>query len=289
VALKWSVLFLSAIPSTGRQNKGRLIRLNSCFFVETAEVLWKYPLMIRGALSIFLFSLFVCANALAAPPPRPVHPKAEEYRWLYETIFDQADRNLFPAESFISFFVHMYDSDEFLPTPELISADQLRQVNRIEGTMSYVNGVIKKRYVYDVETASEIVFHVRVHFKDPVGEDIQNFRTKISAAENIWNASRIVTNFPYRFQFEVAENAADAHYSVKVMDKTRGPYDMNWGREWSATTIAHELGHMMGIADEYQTLSSYQDCLKTSLMCSSSNGKLMPHHYYFILRRLVVR
>ncbi|MCC2679921.1 MAG: hypothetical protein K0R29_2497 [Pseudobdellovibrio sp.] len=242
------------------------------------------------AVSVFLVTLVVfAASSFAAPPPRPVHPKAEDYRWLYEALFAQSDRNLFPAESFISFYVHMYDSDEFLPSPELISADQLRQVTRLEGMMGYVNGIIKKRYVYDVETASEIIFHVRVHFKDPAGEDVENFRAKVAAAENIWNASRIVTNFPYRFQFEVVENAADAHYSVKVLDKTRGPYDMNWGRDWTPTTIAHELGHMMGIADEYQTLSSYQDCLKTSLMCSSSNGKLMPHHYYFILRRLVVR
>lgn len=245
--------------------------------------------MFRGAISAFLISLFTFAFAFAAPPPRPVHPKAEEYRWLYEALFDQADRDLFPSESFISFFVHLWDSDEFIPSPELISADHLRQVSRIQGTIGYVNGIVKKRYVYDVESGAEIVFHVRVHLKDPAGNDLENFRTKLASAEAIWNASKVVTNFPYRFQFEIVDSAADAHYSVNVLDKTRGPYDMNWGRDWSPTTIAHELGHMMGIADEYQTLSSYQDCLKTSLMCSSSNGHLMAHHYYFILRRLVVR
>lgn len=249
--------------------------------------------MLRGAFNGFFISMFIslftCSFAFAAPAPRPVHPKAEEFRWLYEALFEQADRNLFPSESFISFFVHMYDSDEYLPSPELISADQLRKVSRLEGTMSYVNGIVKKRYIYDVEEASEIIFKVRVHFKNPVGMDLENFRAKIATAQNIWNASRVVTNFPYRFEFSVVEDATDAHYSVNILDKTRGPYDVNWGREWSPTTIAHELGHMMGIADEYQTLSSYQDCLKTSLMCSSSNGRLMAHHYYFILRRLVIR
>ncbi len=245
--------------------------------------------MLRGVVFSFFLSLFVSSALLAAPAPRPVHPRAEEYRWLYESLFADTDLNLFPSESFISFFVHLYDSDEFMPSPELISADKLRQVSRITGTMGYVNGVIKKRYIYDIETSSEIVFHVRVHFKDPVGEDVENFRRKVAAAQNIWNASKVVTNFSYRFEFEVVSSAEEAHYSVNVMDKTRGPYDMNWGRDWSPTTIAHELGHMMGIADEYQTLSGFQDCLKTSLMCSSSNGKLMAHHYYFILRRLVVR
>ena len=98
-----------------------------------------------------------------------------------------------------------------------------------------------------------------------------------------------LSKFSYRFQFEVVEKREEAHYSVNVLDQTRGPYDQNWARNWSATTVAHELGHMLGIADEYQTLTSYQDCLKTSLMCSSANGSLMSHHYYFILRRLVFR
>lgn len=245
--------------------------------------------MVRGVISSFFLTLFASAFVFAGAAPRPVHPKAEEYRWLYESLFAESDRNLFPAESFISFYVHMYDSDEFLPTPTEISADNLRAVTRIEGMIGYVNGLIKKRYVYDVETNSEIVFHVKVHFKDPVGDDIESFRRKVYEAQNIWNTSRVVTNFPYRFEFEVVDNAADAHYSVNILDKTRGPYDQNWGRAWSSTTIAHELGHMLGIADEYQTLTSYMDCLRTSLMCSSSNGRLMPHHYYFILRRLVFR
>jgi hypothetical protein len=93
--------------------------------------------------------------------------------------------------------------------------------------------------------------------------------------------------FKYDFVFEVVSEESNAHYSVKILDQSRGPYDQNWARNWSEVTIAHEIGHMLGLGDEYQTITGKVDCLRHSLMCLSSTGKLMEHHYYFVLRRLI--
>lgn len=236
-------------------------------------------------LSLLVFMLVSSALTTKAQVPPP---NAEPNRWLYEILFSPADRAAYPAESFKSFYVHLEDSYKVFPHPDEIRAQNLRLVERIEGLMIYVK-VVQKRYVYDVLRAADgtLVMNVRIHLKDPVGDDVQNFRTKIAEAEAIWNRARVPMDFKYAFKFDLVESEADAHYSVNVFDNTRGPYDRNWGRNWSATTIAHEAGHMLGLGDEYQTLSSKIDCLRSSLMCVSSSGALQPHHYYFVLRRLI--
>lgn len=233
----------------------------------------------------FIFPLNLQAQANNPVPP----PIAEEHRWLYELLLAPNDREVQPSESFKSFYVHLFDSFAGFVHPEKIAAQNLREVFKIEGTLGYVNNVIKKRYAYDIIIMpnGERVMNVRIHLKDPVGEDFNNFQQKILTAENIWNQARVSSDFNYSFKFELVTDASTAHYSVNVFDQTRGPYDLNWGRNWSAITVSHELGHMLGIGDEYQTLSGKVDCLRHSLMCVSSSGKLMPHHFYFILRRLI--
>ena len=193
-----------------------------------------------------------------------------------------------PVESFKSFYVHLLDSDQNFPEPKRIENANLKLIQKVEGTITFVN-VIKKKYVYDILKTGDraFVINVRVHLKDPVGEDLKIFREKLKAAEDIWNAGRVTTDFKYVFKFDLVESEAESLYSVSVLDTTRGPYDRIWGRSWTATVIAHEVGHMMGLGDEYQTLSGQVDCLTTSIMCSSWSGSLMKHHYYFVLRRLI--
>jgi M6 family metalloprotease-like protein len=106
-------------------------------------------------------------------------------------------------------------------------------------------------------------------------------------ASLIWNQSAVVFDFPYSFLFEVVRDRSQAHFSVQVKDETRGPYDANWARDWNGKVIAHEVGHMLGLGDEYQTVSGQSDCYEPSLMCGVWSGSPMPHHYYFILRRLL--
>lgn len=233
-----------------------------------------------------LLLLFVTFSAFAGPPGPP--PIAEEHRWLYEILFTPEDRTAQPAESFKSFYPHFMDSYQKYPHPDKLIKENLIFQDKIIGTMVYAV-VVKKTYNYDILKAEDgtWVINVRVHLKDPAGDDLKNFEEKIKGAEKIWNDARLPFDFKYAFKFDVVENEADSLYSVNVLDSTRGPYDRQWGRDWSSTTIAHELGHMMGLADEYQTVSGKVDCLRSSLMCVSSSGKIQPHHFYFILRRFV--
>lgn len=236
----------------------------------------------------FMLAFFVPVFVFAASNPQKPPDNVEDYRWLYETLFSDSDRLNGPAESFKSFYVHLLDSNQKFPPPDSITAAQLMPIANVMGQITYVN-VIKKMYTYDILQTGNgaLVLNIRVHLKDPVGEDAESFAARLKAAENLWNAGRVVTDFDYSFKFELVETEAAAHFSVAVLDSTRGPYDRNWGRNWSPTTIAHEMGHMLGLGDEYQTLSGQVDCLKSSIMCISYSGTIQKHHYYFILRRLV--
>ena len=232
----------------------------------------------------FLFPVF----AFAASNPQKPPDNVENYRWLYEILFTETDRVNTPDDSFKSFYVHLLDSDQSFPPPENIKAANLKPITNVTGQMTFVN-VIKKMYTYDIlqtETGA-LVLNIKVHLKDPVGEDISSFTARLKTAENLWNAGRVPADFSYSFKFDLVETEAQSHFSVSVLDSTRGPYDRNWGRNWSPTTIAHEMGHMLGLGDEYQTLSGQVDCLKSSIMCISYSGTIQKHHYYFILRRLV--
>lgn len=232
----------------------------------------------------FLFPVFVLSASNPQKPPANV----EEFRWLYEILFSSSDRQSEPAESFKSFYVHLLDSNQFFPHPEKIARLNLNSVVNIAGQITYVN-VIKKMYTYDILQSNDgaFILNIRVHLKNPIGTDIESFASRLQAAQNLWNAGRVAADFNYSFKFDLAETEEAAHFSVTVMDSTRGPYDRSWGRNWSATTIAHEMGHMLGLGDEYQTISGQVDCLKSSIMCMSSSGIMQKHHYYFILRRLV--
>lgn len=208
------------------------------------------------------------------------------YMWLYKILIPAELQN--KNEAMKSFKVHLQDSYSAFPHPDAIIASALKNTGLYRGSITYV-GVWPMKYSYDVLEGenNKRIIRVKVHFKNPRGDDLQQFHDKIKAAEAIWNASRPQLDFVYKFYFEVVKTAKEAHYSLNIKDTTRGPYSVNWGRSWGARTIAHELGHMMGLGDEYETLSGKIDCIRDSLMCESGRGALMPHHYYFVLRRFI--
>jgi len=144
-------------------------------------------------------------------------------------------------------------------------------------------------YTYDVQRTplQTWLSEVRVHFQNATPADTKALSEKFTQAEALWNSNAVELDFPYRFHFQAVPTAKQAHFSVQLLDSTRGPYDQFWARDWRARTIAHELGHMLGLGDEYQTLSGEVDCLPASLMCDNNRGLPMKHHYYFILRRLL--
>jgi hypothetical protein len=241
---------------------------------------------------------FVPAKSKAEPwrehygdyPPRTPADKGddERYRWLYEKLFSADLRNSAPVEVFRSFRVHLKDSDPAFPDPSVLCQQNLLPPGPIRGKMTYVN-VFPKKYAYDVEAGEDgLTLRVKIHFRNPTPEDISEFTTKVHAAAGIWNTYRPALDFPYKFRFEVVDAAGGAPFSVAIVNSTRGPYDTVWGRDWTTNTIAHEIGHMMGLGDEYQPVGKAYGCYMPSLMCDAQEGAPMPHHYYFVLRRLMI-
>ena len=213
----------------------------------------------------------------------------DQYQWLYELLFNEQVRLSHPQESFKTFRVHLRDTYKYFPHPVFISRKYLSsEASAIEGKITY-SGFFKKKYKYDLirQPWGHWTLRVRIHFKQAKPNDLKLFAEKIHLAEMKWNREKINADFNYSFRFEIADSESDAHFSVSVLDDTRGPYDQFWSRNWTAATVAHELGHMLGLGDEYETLTGKRHCLLESLMCSSQSGRLLPHHYYFILRRLV--
>ncbi len=94
-------------------------------------------------------------------------------------------------------------------------------------------------------------------------------------------------DFQVDFEFSLTNDANSADFSVTLLDRTDGPYDTFWSRDWPSQVIGHEIGHMLGLADEYNTATGNFDCYKPSLMCSAYKGQWMPHIFYFVLRRLL--
>jgi len=245
----------------------------------------------RNSLKFFaLFVVFLLNPALASSEPQMIESvDPEKYRWLYELVMPAKDRTTLPDKAFKSYNVHLKDTYENYPTPSHLSGNHLNFKKSILGKITYVE-FFPKKYNYDLiytPNSTDVTLRVKVNFINPTAQDLENFKKKFAQAEQIWNTHQIQLDFKYRFQFQVVTNSNDAHYSVILWNDTRGPYDTNWGRNWTATTIAHELGHMLGLGDEYETMTSESFCLPHSLMCESGRGKPMYHHYYFILRRLM--
>ncbi len=213
----------------------------------------------------------------------------DDYDWLIDELFTPNEIKSTKAVS-KSFRPHLKDSLKFFPHPDQLVMSELKvgQAKIISGRITYLS-LFPKRYKYKVTRVANdhIKITVKIHFKNATEADINNFAYYFRRAESIWNSSQWARDFKYSFRFKIAESRKDGYFSVNVLDKTRGPYDTNWSRTWRGFTVAHEIGHMMGLSDEYEIISGKAYCLRKSLMCSSWAGTPMKHHYYHILRRLV--
>lgn len=212
-------------------------------------------------------------------------------KWLFELLIPERLRSFSPFRSERSFLAHTKDSRKNFIFPADVVVQKLSFSNQkqIRGKITYI-GFVALKYQYLVKKINrEAIIQVRVHFRDASSSDIARLKNKFKSAADIWNRGRIPADFKYRFEFFVEQDPRKADFSVKLVNKTRGPYNMRWSRGWNSKTIAHELGHMMGLGDEYRTLSSKMDCLESSLMCASWTGNPMDQHYYHILRRIAGR
>jgi hypothetical protein len=198
--------------------------------------------------------------------------------------------------------------------------NEKKSLKSVSGKIRYV-GFVPKKYRYDIQVQDGVATAiVKVHFdmKDfslDVSTAKRMMDIKIADAQRYWNSK---TPARYQFKFSRVKNQRDAHFSVRLKRKfTRGPYDTRWSLDWSSETVAHELGHMMGLDDEYDQitgstlsdinrllisrtnrdhLSTFSDrymfgyykamkCDQDSLMCNSYNGDIRAWHLYSIFKR----
>jgi hypothetical protein len=185
---------------------------------------------------------------------------------------------------------------------------------RVEGDLAYV-GLDPREYAYDlVPENGSLGVEVRIAFR---GELVANpsvhksLDAKLEEASALW--SRFSPGGRMRFRFRAVTRADHPHYEIDLASgDARTPFDLTWGEAWSAHLIAHEVGHMMGLDDEYpqfrKTLGhalgresawradpalrlEWLHCDLQSLMCDSKGDTAvpLPHHYYVIARRRFCR
>jgi len=163
----------------------------------------------------------------------------------------------------------------------------------IEGKIRYL-GLVAKKYRYNVRALDDGSYVVSSKFfiKNRVSQDSRDLlQARLNEAAQIWES---FSPFPFSvyFEFQLVEEKKDADFSINVKaGKSRGPYDTNWSLLWGARSFAHEMGHVLGLDDEYKNRpggGSTKNCSKESMMCNHylKQAKFLKYHYYMIFRRL---
>ncbi len=209
---------------------------------------------------------------------------------------------------------------------------QKSETHHIKGKRVYYN-LFPKHYRYDIIADKDknlLTVNVKMHFYPsrtylkrmnrlhssdhpdkkyyPQVSDIMiKARKSVAASESMWNkhAPKGV-----KFKFDMVESKNEAHYSIKLSTLMGALYDKFILYMVPEDILAHEIGHMMGLDDEYSPhsnlipvhtilqsfssrhadrhddYSSYKDmrCNLESMMCLRTT--LYPYHYNHILGRI---
>lgn len=150
------------------------------------------------------------------------------------------------------------------------------RVHEIEGKRTYY-GLIPKKYRYDViedAKSNQLIVNVRMHFypskkylkkmESTRGTEDKKYypdlepmmvevKRNVKESELIWNKQ---APQGVRFKFEMVENKRDAHYSIKLVTHFGALYDKFITAPAYASILSHEVGHMMGLDDEYSMITS---------------------------------
>ena len=113
---------------------------------------------------------------------------------------------------------------------------------------------------------------------------------KLAEAAAKWSESSPDGKFVY--EFIRAESRESANFVVNlVTDFYRGPYLVEWSTGWGATTVAHEVGHMMGLDDEYNqftnSLGIGSDWYETSMRQKFADAAQDRFKHTIIIKRFV--
>lgn len=202
---------------------------------------------------------------------------------------------------------HLKDSLSCLPDPGDVLAPNLAAryprpaAARVSGALSYVGGILGPyRYRFVPQAGGSVKVVVSIGYLLPTDgredgdslarqlseEELQGLAASVRGAQAYWNSARPAGS-PFVFEFIFGPDSRRADFTVLLhRERVRGPYFHNWSVQWSANTVAHEVGHMLGLNDEYETLTGdISRCDPASLLCDSRYGALQPQHYYFVLRR----
>ncbi len=203
------------------------------------------------------------------------------------------------------------------PSSALFRGPLPRAANRrIEGTINYM-GIYPAPFAYDAEVnaAGQTLIRLRVRFtrngsvSGVSAAEVSDMQNKMRQAAEIWESGS--PGRQMRFQFDVDQSSAqESHLTVNLeAEPTRGPYFANWTTFWSPRELAHEIGHQMGLDDEYHQMrvtarmggfvggfcrffwgtasdtATRAQCDPSSLMCNAGDPQAI--HYYLIQRRLL--
>jgi hypothetical protein len=165
---------------------------------------------------------------------------------------------------------------------------------KVKGSTKYL-GFVPGRYSYDVyvqdnkiNVDTSIFFFNWKKFKP---QSLDQLSFKMLQAARRWDKYN-----PYsleiNFDLKRKNKRKESHIKfVHLQEKaTRGPYFINWSTGWRYTTVSHEMGHMLGLDDEYQNNpfgGNSSNCDPESIMCRSRTGIPQEYQYYMILRRAI--
>ena len=216
-------------------------------------------------------------------------------------------------------FKHRMDWRTLFPITE-------SKIHEIKGKRVFYNLVTKKynyRIIQDADS-NTLTVNVKIHFypsktyakRAALGKEgylkeddlLKVVKQNLKLAQNKWNGQ---APEGVRFSFDMVKKASQADYSIKLKTIFGALYDKFIMAPAYESVLSHEIGHMMGLDDEYSMITSnvlpvaelvemtqpqnrdrhmdytaYKDmrCNLESIMCLRE--KVYPYHLDHILGRI---
>ena len=158
--------------------------------------------------------------------------------------------------------------------------------------------ISKGKYEYDIVKKGDVfIISTKIFLRNVKNPKIkhtdieyQDMVQTVKDAENFWN-NNVPSNMPLKFIFDVVQNKPEAYFRPALVRKNiRGPYYAGWSTFWPVEVVAHEIGHMFGLNDEYVNSPlgpSSEFCDHRSLMCrNTADSFLLKRHFETIFTRL---